>query len=545
MICGLFLGLFAQESSPPSENPCPNIVWISVEDMSPWLGCYGDHTVPTPHVDALAARGTRFTRAYANAPVCAPARATLITGCYATAIGAMHMRTGKPSNAALARNPGAYDGIPSYEAVPPPEVRCFPELLRKAGYWCTNSSKTDYQFKAPLTVWDQSGRKAHWKNRTDPDQPFFAVFNLTITHESGTFPGTRRRPEVVNPSKVTVPPYWPDTPVVRTDIARTYDNIAAMDAKVGELVEELKDAGLLETTVIFFFSDHGVGLPRGKRCIYDSGTRVPLVVCRPGGSTSVSHRPVSFVDFAPSVLSFAGIEAQPWMVGRAFAGPHKKPGTGLVFFHADRMDAELDRTRAVADGRYRYVRNYMPEKPRIYPVAYAEFIPMTAEIHALRASGESTPAQWQVVDPGKPAEELYDTAADPHEVENLIANPEMTEVASRLRVALEGWMEETGDLGLLEENEMLRERLQPFTGGPILTAFPFLGSDRLGNAWFTSDTPGASIGWRWKGEAGWRPFSEPFQLESGKTLQAIAHRIGFRPSAVVDYNLSKEPRKGE
>ena len=178
MICGLFLGLFAQESSPPSENPCPNIVWISVEDMSPWLGCYGDHTVPTPHVDALAARGPRFTRAYANAPVCAPARATLITGCYATAIGAMHMRTGKPSNAALARNPGAYDGIPSYEAVPPPEVRCFPELLRKAGYWCTNSSKTDYQFKAPLTVWDQSGRKAHWKNRTDPDQPFFAVFNL-------------------------------------------------------------------------------------------------------------------------------------------------------------------------------------------------------------------------------------------------------------------------------------------------------------------------------------------------------------------------------
>ena len=192
-----------QDEGPP--NSRPNIVWISVEDMSPWLGCYGDYTAPTPHVDALAARGTRFTRAYANAPVCAPARATLITGCYATAIGAMHMRTGNPSNAALARNPEAYDGIPSYQAVPPPAVRCFPELLRRAGYWCTNNSKTDYQFKAPLTVWDQSGRKAHWKNRTDSDQPFFAVFNLTVTHESGTFPGTRRRPKVVDPLKVTVP----------------------------------------------------------------------------------------------------------------------------------------------------------------------------------------------------------------------------------------------------------------------------------------------------------------------------------------------------
>ena len=173
--------LTAPVSQEPS-NARPNIVWISVEDMSPWLGCYGDDTIPTPNVDALAARGLRYTKAYANAPVCAPARATLITGCYATAIGAMHMRTGKPSTAALAANPGAYDGIPSYEATPPVDVRCFPELLRAEGYYCTNASKRDYQFNAPPTVWDASGGKAHWKNRPDPKQPFFAVFNLTMTH---------------------------------------------------------------------------------------------------------------------------------------------------------------------------------------------------------------------------------------------------------------------------------------------------------------------------------------------------------------------------
>ncbi|MDE0892853.1 MAG: sulfatase, partial [Planctomycetota bacterium] len=315
----LCLPLFSASSS-PSVDERPNIVWISVEDMSPWLGCYGDETVPTPNVDRLAARGTRYTKAYANAPVCAPARATLITGCYATAIGAMHMRTGKPSSAALASNPGAYDGIPSYEATPPADVRCFPELLREAGYYCTNASKRDYQFKEPVTVWDASGGKAHWKNRPDKEQPFFAVFNLTMTHESGAFKKNKRRPRVADPAKVSVPPYYPDTPIVREDIARTYDNIAAMDARVGKILGELEAAGHLEDTIIVFFSDHGVGLPRGKRYVYASGTHVPLIVCHPGAKASVTEQLVSFVDFAPTTLSLAGIEPPAWMMGHAFDG---------------------------------------------------------------------------------------------------------------------------------------------------------------------------------------------------------------------------------
>ncbi len=530
----LCLPLFSA-SSPSTEDERPNIVWISVEDMSPWLGCYGDETVPTPNVDSLAARGTRYTKAYANAPVCAPARATLITGCYATAIGAMHMRTGKPSTAALASNPSAYDGIPSYEATPPAEVRCFPELLRAAGYYCTNASKRDYQFKEPPTVWDASGGKAHWKNRPDKEQPFFAVFNLTMTHESGAFKKNKRRPKVADPATVSVPPYYPDTPIVREDIARTYDNIAAMDARVGKILGELEAAGHFEDTIIVFFSDHGVGLPRGKRYVYASGTHVPLIVSHPGAEAKVTERLVSFVDFAPTTLSLAGIEPPAWMMGHAFDGAHEDAAQPFVFFHADRMDAETDCSRAVTDGQHRYIRNYMPELPRLYPVAYAESIPMMAELHALRASGEATAAQWQIVSETKAPVELYATTADPHEITNLIETDKATELAAPLRAALDTWIESTGDLGLMPEGEMVRTRLWPPDGEQSKTAAPALGQDGQGDTHLFCDTPGASIGYRERGEKSWRVFTKKTQFTKDKKYEAIAHRIGYVQSPIFSF----------
>lgn len=532
----LCLPLFSAGSS-PSVDERPNIVWISVEDMSPWLGCYGDETVPTPNVDRLAARGKRYTKAYANAPVCAPARATLITGCYATAIGAMHMRTGKPSSAALASNPGAYDGIPSYEATPPADVRCFPELLREAGYYCTNASKRDYQFKEPRTVWDASGGKAHWKNRTDKEQPFFAVFNLTMTHESGAFKKNKRRPKVADPATVSVPPYYPDTPIVREDIARTYDNIAAMDARVGKILGELEAAGHLEDTIIVFFSDHGVGLPRGKRYVYASGTHVPLIVCHPGAEASVTEQLVSFVDFAPTTLSLAGIEPPAWMMGHAFDGAHEEEAQPFVFFHADRMDAETDCSRAVTDGQHRYIRNYMPELPRLYPVAYAESIPMMAELHALRTSGEATAAQWQIVSETKGAEELYATPADPHEITNLIDAEGSAELAAALGAALDDWIESTGDLGLMPEGEMVRTRLWPPAGEQPKTADPILNYDESGHASISCETPGASIGYRVSGEKSWEILTPSSKLKSGLKLEAFAHRIGYVPSSTVELSV--------
>ena len=511
-----------------------NIVWISVEDMSPWLACYGDDTAPTPNIDRLAREGVRYTNAHANTPVCAPARSTLITGMYATSIGSMHMRTGNPSGAALERDPNAYDGIPNYEAVPPAGVRCFTEYLREAGWHCTNRSKQDYQFKAPVTAWDASGGKAHWRQR-DGDQPFFAVFNITGTHESGTFPNRRPPKTVVDPADVEVPPYFPDTPLVRSDIARTYDNIVAMDGRVGSIINQLEQDGLLEDTIVVFFSDHGVGLPRGKRSIYASGTHVPLIIRWPDGhgAGTVDDRPVAFVDFAPTMLSLAGLPVPGHLEGHVFAGADADKPKPHVFINADRMDSVTDRTRAVTDGRYRYVRNGMTDRPRLYPVAYAENIPMMADIHALRASGESTEAQWQVVSPTKPAEELYDRSGDPHEVVNRIDDPELASVRAELSAALDAWIERTGDLGMMPEAAMVRERLWGGAESKPRTERPNVLRSGDGLVTIRCATEGASIGYRFGEEGPWSIYTEPFPLPDDTWMTVVAHRIGHLPSTEV------------
>jgi len=531
MILTILLALLCGD--PPDR---PNIVWITVEDMSPWLACYGDATVETPSIDRLAREGVRYTNAHANTPVCAPARSTLITGMYPTTIGSMHMRTGNPSRAALARNPEAYAGIPNYEAVPPPEARCFPEYLRAAGWYCSNRSKQDYQFTAPVTVWDASSGKAHWRKRDDA-QPFFAVFNFTGTHESGTFAQRKRAPAVADPADVRVPPYYPDTPTVRLDIARTYDNIAAIDARVGNILGQLEADDLLDETIVVFFSDHGVGLPRGKRCVYDSGTHVPLIIRWPDGrdAGSVEERLVGFIDFAPTMLSLAGLPVPGHMQGQVFAGEAADPPARHVFFHADRMDAVTDRTRAVTDGRFRYIRNDMTELPRIYPVAYAENIPMTQEIHALRASGKATPQQWQLVQMTKPAEELYDTQADPHEVVNLAGDPAHAADLARLRTALDDWIQRTGDLGMLPEAEMVHTHLWDGAEAKPRTASPEVRRAGDGTVTITCATDGASIGCRFGDDedATWQPYTGPFRLEDGTRLTVLAHRIGYLPSTPV------------
>ena len=550
----VMLGGASTPDPAPDDRP-RNLVWISIEDMSPWLGCYGDDTVPTPNLDRIASEGVRYVNAFATTPVCAPSRSTLITGCWAPRIGSMHMRTGNPSGAALARDPEAYAGIPNYEAVPPPEVRCFPELLRERGVFCTNRSKTDYQFQAPGTTWDRSGGRAHWRQASDPDRPFFAVFNLGVTHESGTFASRRAPRKVCDPGDVIVPPYLPDTPATRADIARTYDNIAAMDRQVGTLLAELEKAGRLDDTAIMVFSDHGVGLPRGKRCVYDSGTRVPLIVRWPTGRRAggVEERVVSFEDFAPTALSILGVEPPDWMDGVAFAGIHEREDDGLAYIHADRMDAIRDRTRSVTDGRYRYVRNLMPGRPRLYNVAYSENIPMMADVHALRASGDATEAQWQLVDPVKPIEEFYDAAVDPHEVVNLADDPAHADRIAAMRAALDAWMERTGDLGLIEdEGEMVRTRLWNGRAEKPRTAVPELALRTSGgtrSATITCSTPGASLGWRLRGDSTWRPGGDGFPVpDEAVTLELLAHRIGFEPRrlsvSIPAADRSPDPRPG-
>ena len=527
------LFIFLLLAPAPSAQDRPNVLWLVVEDMSPWIACYGDDTVPTPNLDRLAGQSVRYEHAYATSPVCAPARSSIITGMFATRIGTMQMRTGNPSKAAIEKDPEAYAKIPSYEGVPPEFVRCFPEHLRAAGYYCTNNSKKDYQFKEPGTVWDLSSGKAHWRDRGE-GQPFFAVFNHGGTHESQAFPKSRKRPVVVEPADVPIPPIYPDTPAVRDALSRTYNNIAAMDEWVGGHLEQLEEAGLADSTWVFFYSDHGVGLPRGKRSPYDTGTRVPLLVRAPdgAGAGTVEERVVSFVDLGPTVLSLAGLEPDGRLDGRAFLGDHAREASGYAFAHADRFDAVYDRARSVTDGRWRYVRNYLTDVPYVIPNAYRERIPMTADIYALRdRPDELPPGLAHICATTRPEEELYDSDADPWEIANLALEPdsERSAILERLRGALDDWIEDTGDLGLvLPEKRMVAEHLWPDLTRPKTAAPSISVAD--GQVTLTSTTPGASLGFRFAPEEPWRVYTGPIPFPSGGRFEALAHRIGYEPA---------------
>ena len=434
----LLLGAGSGSSSLQETPSRPNVLWITCEDMGPHIGPYGDAYAVTPNLDRFARRAQRYDRAWSNAPVCAPARTTLITGMYPPSLGAEHMRS---------------------QVRLPDGVRMYPEYLRQAGYYCTNNSKEDYNL-APGRPWDESSPRAHWRNRK-AGQPFFAVFNLTITHESQI----RRRPHTLihDPSRVRLPAYHPDRPEVRHDWAQYYDNITTMDAQVGERLKELEEAGLADETVVFFYADHGSGMPRSKRWPCDSGLRVPLLIhfpdtwrklAPPGyreGAATV--RLVSFVDFAPSLLSLCGILPPEHMQGRAFLGRHAAGPRRYMHGFRGRMDERIDLVRSVTDGRFVYLRNYYPHRSQAQHVAYQFETPTTRVWREIFDSGKATPAQRIFWEPKAP-EELYDLQSDPDEVRNLAAERRHGRKLEELRDEQRRWARDIRDLGFLPEGEI-------------------------------------------------------------------------------------------
>ncbi len=420
----------------------PNILWLSAEDISPHLGCYGDLQAITPNLDQLAKEGTRYTHAFTTAGVCAPCRSGIITGMYQTTLGTHHMRC---------------------NAVLPKHIKPFTTYLRKAGYYCTNNSKKDYQFREPKDTWDESGGKAHWRKRKS-GQPFFSVFNFTGCHESGISGEAKYKSVTQNlkasqrqdASELKLPPYYPDTPIVREDWKRNYELITAMDAWAGDLIKQLKDDGLYENTIIIFWSDHGVGLPRAKRWLYDSGTRVPLIVRQPAGEVGVSDRLVSSIDFGPTVLKLAGLDIPKHMQGRSFIEGRPRK---YVFGARDRMDERYDIIRSVRDKRYRYIRNYEPLKTYYQYMNTPEKGATMKEIRRTAKAGKLPAAAKLFMATSKPTEELYDLKNDPHEINNLVGNSKYTDKLVELRKAHSDWVKRTGDLGLLPEAEIeIREK---------------------------------------------------------------------------------------
>ncbi len=420
----------------------PNILWLTFEDSSPHLGCYGDKKANTPTMDGLAARGLKYHTAWSNAPVCAPARTCIISGRWAPSDGSEHMRSEVPM---------------------PQGHKMYPQFLREAGYYCTNNSKEDYNLKKPEGVWDESSPSAHWKNRA-PGQPFFAIFNSTKTHESQI----RARPHtpVFDPADVEVPPYHPDTPEVRRDWAQHFDNVSSVDAIFAAQLKEVEDAGLAEDTIVFCYADHGTGMPRGKRWAYSSGLRVPFIVYfpekwkhlapkdyTPGGT---SMRPISFIDLAPTLLSLISVQPPAYMHGRAFAGKYAVEGSGYAFGFRGRMDERYDMMRSATDGRFVYIRHFYPHLPSAQHVNYMFLQASTVVWHRLFHEGKLNEVQSYAWQP-KASEELYDLQADPWETVNLAADSAHASKLEELRSKLTNWMIDNRDLGFIPESQRLRE----------------------------------------------------------------------------------------
>jgi N-sulfoglucosamine sulfohydrolase len=528
-----------EETTPVAAKTKPNILWISFEDTNPFYGCYGDTVARTPNLDRLAAQGARWPRCFSTAGVCAPARSAVITGMYPTSIGTHHMRTAHTE-------PVAPELPTPYSAVVPHYVKCFTEYLRAEGYYCCNTMKTDYQFDPPLTMWDHLSDEAHWRNRPDPEQPFFAVFNPTRTHESGMW-ADESAEVTFDPNEIQLPPYFPDTPKVRRAMARMYTNIERSDRELGELLQQLEDDGLADDTYVFHWSDHGP-MPRGKRWPYDSGIHIPLIARGPGIEPgTVPEDLVSTIDLGPTMLSLAGIEVPPHMQGRAFLGDQAQPPREYVYATRDRYDISYDMVRAVRDKRFKYIRNCRPDLPYLLWIPYRNRHPIMQEMWRLHLSGELNEEQSVMFRP-RPVEELYDTDADPYEINNLAGDPAHREDLERLSTELDRWRDEVGDLGNISESEMVRgwypDGVQPQTAAPVPVAIceesPGMEPSVEGGTFrgpalvqLYCATQGASVACTFEeGESPrWQLYTTPLPLPPGtSTLRARAIRIGYRES---------------
>ena len=523
-----------------------NVVWISCEDMGPVLSAYGNKSVHTPNIDRLANEGIKYTNAYATVGVCAPSRFSIITGMYPARLGAHNMRTGDhnnfkwPEDIKLRKNKGVLDksgkNVPDYEVVPPAYVKPFPEYLRAQGYYCINDNKCDYQFNAPFTTWDDVYGGGSYKNAPE-GRPFFYVKNYYTTHESRIWL-RKDKPMTVDPSAVAVPDYYADIPIVREGIARKYSNIEALDKEVGVLIDQLEADGVMENSVILFWSDHGGNLLRQKRAVGNSGLHVPLIIRYPDGyrAGETESRMVSLMDLGPTVMSLIGINPPDYMDGKAFAGPFEEAQRDYIYGSADRFDESTDMQRSVLDGRYVYIKNFMPELPLIYRNRYREQIPMNKHLIELDAGGKLEGDAAYIFMKTKPQEELYDLKNDPYEVHNLANDPAHAEKLKFLRSQLSQWQASIKDRGFTPESEIIREfwpdMIQPVTADVKI-------QQQNNTIVLSCATEGASIAYQLSDAIGtdyWQLYSKPLLLQPQEKISTRAIRIGYKASNITFKN---------
>ena len=540
----LFCCLYIQAQE-KTEKPL-NIIWISCEDIGPILSTYGSETINTPNIDRIAAEGVKYTNAYSTVGVCAPSRFSIITGMYPARLGAHNMRTGNhnnfksPEDVSHKLDKGILDkfgkNVPEYEVVTPTYVKLLPEYLRAENYYCVNDNKCDYQFNAPFTTWDDVFGGGSYKN-APKGAPFFYVKNFYTTHESRIWL-RKDKPMTVNPSKVPIPDYYPDIPVVRRDIARKYSNIEALDKEVGQLLNQLETDGVLDNSIIFFWSDHGGNLLRQKRAVGNSGLHVPLLIRYPNGfrAGEVDDRLVSLMDLGPTVMSLLGITPPEHLDGKAFAGEYEQAPRKLIFGSADRFDESTDMQRSVLDGRFVYIKNFMPELPLIYRNKYREQIPMNAKLIELNHQKKLTGDAAYIFMNTKPQEEFYDLQNDPYEVHNLAGDPKYSKKIKAYRQALKDWQLEIGDKGFIPEHDLIKS-FWPEMKQPITQNVTF-EKNKTGTLKLNSSTAGASIGYQIGDNIGtnnWNLYYKPIRINKNQKIVARAIRIGYKASEITSY----------
>ena len=536
-IISRFLFVLLAQVIVPDERP--NILVIMADDMSLRINALGDKTAITPNLDELVKNGTSYMNAFTTAGVCACSRSALLTGKNQISIGSMHMRTSS-------------GGSVPYLAVPEAHIKAFPEILRKQGYFTFTNDKLDYQFSGifpgsgPFTIWNSEKDKFGWRNRKN-SEPFFGMINLIITHESGIFRGKMNSVDTqaiklmqqtrqllyeapVKPENVVVPPFLPDTSEVRKDIARAYNNIYILDIEVKEIIDQLKKDNILDDTIIIFTSDHGDGLPRYKRELFDTGINVPFIILVPKKFSSWQkpgkkiYDLVSFLDIAPTVLDLAGVSIPSYMDGKSIFGSEKND---YIFAARDRLDSFKGKTRAVRNKDYKFIKNYSLGIVGAQKLSFRENLMSMKELRKMYENNELNEIQkiWLELIPEL---QLYDLNEDPYEINNLAYDPNYKEKVSLLENVLEQWIEKNNFHGHLEEEDLIKvfwpENTQPQTTEPLYSFED--GFLHLKNNDVSKD---ASIGFSYDGK-NWEVYSEPIEMKKNKKIYFKAVRYGWKES---------------
>ena len=529
----------------------PNILIIMAEDLSPRIGAFGDKVAVTPNIDALAQQGVRYTNVFTTAGVCSPSRAGHILGQHQISTGTQHMRSSGGPNG-------------GYVSVPPEHVKAYPELLRKAGYYTFNANKTDYQFTPTFgndgvndAIWDVNKNGATWRD-LPRDKPFFGMITLAVTHESGMFDPLGTWPQSIqhfvmqlvryfsssfggdlpelteqektNPKDIVLEPYYPDTPLVRRDIARHYDNIQIMDKQVGQILEQLEQDGLADNTIVLWTTDHGDGLPRAKRELFDSGLKAPMVIRwhnnMPAKAGSTDDRLISYLDFAPTFLNIAKTELPKWLHGQDFTSSNRE----YIYASRDRIDAIPDRQRAVRSKQYKYIKSWQPQQPGGHPLEFRDNLAIMRELTTLHKQGKLNDVQSQWLKP--PGEErLFDVLADPYELNNLAAGESSQLVLAQMQTALSEWLEKVEDYSDMPELKQA-EMFAP-NGERLVTPLPLI--KRVGSAIEITAQLNASIVYRVNDAERWSLYSRPLVLGDGDNLEAKAVRYGWLESDRINF----------